>query len=148
MLAYAAIMLNTDAHNSMVRWKMSLKEFVTNVQYNDGGELIPQVSKSINFHSLTSHPNAEFHFTFFFSSQAFLEDMYPRIVEEEIKMEDDGALFPTASRKGWLNVRSKSPFAVWKRRWLVLTHDKLHICRKIGVSAVLPLKTILSCQLF
>ncbi len=52
-------------------------------------------------------------------------------------MEDDGALFPTASRKGWLNVRSKSPFAVWKRRWLVLTHDKLHICRKIGVCALL-----------
>jgi hypothetical protein len=48
-------------------------------------------------------------------------------------MEDEGALFPTASKKGWLQVRSKKPFQVWKRRWVVLTIDKIHILRKIGV---------------
>lgn len=58
---------------------------------------------------------------------------YPRIVEEEIKMEDEGALFPTACKKGWLQVRSKKAFHTWKRRWVVLTTDKLHILRKIGV---------------
>ena len=42
VLAYAVIMLNTDAHNDMVRYKMTLKEFLVNVAHNDGGELIPQ----------------------------------------------------------------------------------------------------------
>ena len=54
-------------------------------------------------------------------------------MEEEIRIEDEGALFPTASKKGWLQVRSKKPFKVWKRRWVVLTTDKIHILRKIGV---------------
>ena len=68
-------MLNTDAHNAGVRNKMSLKEFLTNVQHNDGEEMIPV---------------------------RLLEELYPRIVEEEIKMEEEGALFPSATKKGKL----------------------------------------------
>lgn len=52
-------------------------------------------------------------------------------------MEDEGALFPTACKKGWLQVRSKKAFHTWKRRWVVLTTDRLHILRKIGVRACL-----------
>jgi hypothetical protein len=106
VLAYAVIMLNTDAHHASVKNKMTLKEFIVNVQHNNGGELIPH---------------------------KVLEDIYPRIVEEEIKMQDDGALFPSATKKGWLNVKPPGPFAVWKQRWTVLTHDKIHFLRKIGV---------------
>jgi len=105
VLAYASIMLNTDAHNAGVKNKMTLREFITNVQHNDGGELI---------------------------NKELLEDLYPRIVEEEIKMEDEGALFPTATKKGWLNLKSNGRFRVWKRRWVVLTTDKVHILKSIG----------------
>lgn len=41
VLAYAIIMLNTDAHNEIVHRKMTLKEFITNISHNNGGELIP-----------------------------------------------------------------------------------------------------------
>lgn len=105
VLAYAIIMLNTDAHNEIVHRKMTLKEFITNISHNNGGELIPV---------------------------KLLEEIYPRIVEEELKMEDEGALFPTASKKGWILVRSGRPFHLWKNRWIILTPTALHIMKRIG----------------
>jgi Sec7-like guanine-nucleotide exchange factor len=59
-LAYAVIMLNTDAHNDMVRYKMTLKEFLVNVAHNDGGELIPPYFLEdmyvIHLSTLAQHP--------------------------------------------------------------------------------------------
>ncbi len=147
VLAYAVIMLNTDAHNDMVRYKMTLKEFLVNVAHNDGGELIPQQFLEDMYASPPDvcvwyvwssapplHPGTLSRtLTFFLRNNI----SYPRIVEEEIRMEDEGALFPTASKKGWLQVRSKKPFKVWKRRWVVLTTDKIHILRKIGVRTLI-----------
>uniref|UniRef100_A0A7N0V676 SEC7 domain-containing protein n=1 Tax=Kalanchoe fedtschenkoi TaxID=63787 RepID=A0A7N0V676_KALFE len=62
VLAYAVIMLNTDAHNPMVWPKMSKSDFVRMNATNDPEECAPQ---------------------------ELLEDIYDSIVKDEIKMKDD-----------------------------------------------------------
>ncbi|KAL6501089.1 Brefeldin A-inhibited guanine nucleotide-exchange protein 5 [Orobanche hederae] len=64
VLAYAVIMLNTDAHNPMVYPKMSKSDFVRMNATNDAEESAPQ---------------------------ELLEEIYDSIVKEEIKMKDDPA---------------------------------------------------------
>ncbi|XP_051121206.1 brefeldin A-inhibited guanine nucleotide-exchange protein 5 isoform X2 [Andrographis paniculata] len=64
VLAYAVIMLNTDAHNPMVWPKMSKSDFVRMNVMNDAEESAPQ---------------------------ELLEEIYESIVKEEIKMKDDPA---------------------------------------------------------
>ncbi|KAL8532969.1 hypothetical protein ACS0TY_009290 [Phlomoides rotata] len=64
VLAYAVIMLNTDAHNPMVWPKMSKSDFVRMNATNDAEES---------------------------ASQELLEEIYDSIVKEEIKMKDDPA---------------------------------------------------------
>ena len=62
VLAYSVIMLNTDAHNPMVKNKMTKEGFLKNNRgINDGGDLDKQ----------------------------FMEALYDRIVTNEIKMNDD-----------------------------------------------------------
>lgn len=62
VLAYSVIMLNTDAHNPMVKNKMSKADFLRNNRgINDGGDLPSE----------------------------FLESLYDRIVTEEIKLGDE-----------------------------------------------------------
>ncbi|GAV73997.1 Sec7 domain-containing protein/DUF1981 domain-containing protein/Sec7_N domain-containing protein [Cephalotus follicularis] len=62
VLAYAVIMLNTDAHNPMVWPKMSKSDFVRMNSTNNAEECAPS---------------------------ELLEDIYDSIVKEEIKMKDD-----------------------------------------------------------
>ncbi|KAL5850725.1 hypothetical protein ACOSQ4_008738 [Xanthoceras sorbifolium] len=62
VLAYAVIMLNTDAHNPMVWPKMSKSDFVRMNAVDDAEECAPT---------------------------ELLEDIYDSIVKEEIKMKDD-----------------------------------------------------------
>ncbi|CAA0821230.1 HOPM interactor 7 [Striga hermonthica] len=64
VLAYAVIMLNTDAHNPMVWPKMSKSDFVRINAMNDAEESAPP---------------------------ELLEEIYDSIVREEIKMKDDPA---------------------------------------------------------
>lgn len=65
VLAYSVIMLNTDAHNPMVKNKMGLEDFLRNNRgIDDGGDL----------------------------PREFLVDLYNRIVNNEIKMKDDSLL--------------------------------------------------------
>lgn len=64
VLAYAVIMLNTDAHNPMVWPKMSKSDFIRMNAMNDADESAPQ---------------------------ELLEEIYDSIVKEEIKMKDDPA---------------------------------------------------------
>lgn len=65
VLAYSVIMLNTDAHNPMVKKKMSKEDFLRNNRgINDGGDL----------------------------DQGFMESLYNRIVTNEIKMSDDAVV--------------------------------------------------------
>lgn len=71
VLAYAVIMLNTDAHNPMVWPKMSKADFIRMNATNDAEECAPK---------------------------ELLEDIYDSIVKEEIKMKDDLAALGKSSR--------------------------------------------------
>eukprot|EP01090_Pellita_catalonica_P015053 TRINITY_DN3977_c0_g1_i1.p1 TRINITY_DN3977_c0_g1~~TRINITY_DN3977_c0_g1_i1.p1 ORF type:complete len:457 (-),score=67.27 TRINITY_DN3977_c0_g1_i1:71-1441(-) len=104
ILAFATIMLNTDAHDPNVRVKMNRAQFIENVKFNKGSEDIPI---------------------------PVLEDLYPRIVDDEIKTEE-GATFPTATKKDWMLVRSSARLRLWKKRWVILTETHVIIVKKIG----------------
>ncbi|KAK4746645.1 hypothetical protein SAY87_025682 [Trapa incisa] len=64
VLAYSVIMLNTDAHNSMVKDKMSKADFIRNNRWIDDGKDL---------------------------SEEFLSTLYDQIVKNEIKMSSDSA---------------------------------------------------------
>lgn len=72
VLAYAVIMLNTDAHNPMVWPKMSKPDFVRVNAMNDPEDCAPK---------------------------ELLEEIYDSIVKEEIKMKDDSAGIGKTSRQ-------------------------------------------------
>lgn len=72
VLAYAVIMLNTDAHNPMVWPKMSKSEFLRINAQNDTEESAPQ---------------------------ELLEEIYDSIVKEEIKMKDEPAGLSKSSKQ-------------------------------------------------
>ncbi|KAK6941180.1 Mon2/Sec7/BIG1-like, dimerization and cyclophilin-binding domain [Dillenia turbinata] len=72
VLAYAVIMLNTDAHNPMVWPKMSKSDFIHINALNDPEECAPK---------------------------ELLEEIYESIVSEEIKMKDDATGIGNGSNK-------------------------------------------------
>ena len=72
VLAYAVIMLNTDAHNPMVWPKMSKSDFVRMNAKDDPDECAPK---------------------------ELLEEIYDSIVKEEIKMKDDPSFIGKSSRQ-------------------------------------------------
>ncbi|KAJ7955363.1 Brefeldin A-inhibited guanine nucleotide-exchange protein like [Quillaja saponaria] len=72
VLAYAVIMLNTDAHNPMVWPKMSKADFIRMNAVNDAEECAPT---------------------------ELLEEIYDSIVKEEIKMKDDSSVIGKSSRQ-------------------------------------------------
>lgn len=100
LLAFSLIMLNTDAHNPAIKQKMSKKAFVANNTGIRGKDDIPV---------------------------SYLEHLYDRIVQNEIKMESDG-LFTRAAHKGWLEKRSTTN--KWQRRWFVLKNNCLYYFSK------------------
>ena len=73
VLAYSVIMLNTDAHNPMVKNKMTKEGFLKNNRgINDGGDL----------------------------DKEFMEALYDRIVTNEIKMSDEADDAGDATQEG------------------------------------------------
>ena len=72
VLAYAVIMLNTDAHNPMVWPKMSKTDFIRMNAMNDAEECAPP---------------------------ELLEEIYDSIIKQEIKMKDDSAGVDKSSRQ-------------------------------------------------
>lgn len=100
LLAFSLIMLNTDAHNPAIKHKMSKKAFVANNTGIRGKDDIPA---------------------------SYLEMLYDRIVQNEIKMEADG-LFTRAAHKGWLEKRSTTN--KWQKRWFVLKNNCLYYFSK------------------
>ncbi|KAG9456630.1 hypothetical protein H6P81_001138 [Aristolochia fimbriata] len=64
VLAYSVIMLNTDAHNTMVKEKMSKADFIRNNRGIDDGKDLPE---------------------------EYLSTLYDQIVKNEIKMKDDSS---------------------------------------------------------
>lgn len=113
VLAYSVIMLNTDAHNTQVKNKMSKADFLRNNRgINDGGDL----------------------------PQEFMEALYDRIVTNEIKMKDesllgggaDAAKAAAAASAGWLDTimnllpgRAKAASAEPNDEAIRRTHDYL-----------------------
>ncbi|XP_010520510.1 PREDICTED: brefeldin A-inhibited guanine nucleotide-exchange protein 5-like [Tarenaya hassleriana] len=73
VLAYAVIMLNTDAHNPMVWPKMSKSDFIRMNVTNDPEDCTPT---------------------------ELLEEIYDSIVKEEIKLKDDGIKTYSSQRPG------------------------------------------------
>ncbi|XP_062223827.1 brefeldin A-inhibited guanine nucleotide-exchange protein 1-like isoform X2 [Phragmites australis] len=65
VLAYSVIMLNTDAHNTMVKDKMSKSDFIRNNRGIDDGKDLPE---------------------------AYLSTLYDQIVKNEIKMSADSSV--------------------------------------------------------
>lgn len=65
VLAYSVIMLNTDAHNPMVKNKMSKADFIRNNRGIDDGKDLPE---------------------------DYMGSLYDRIVKNEIKMKDDNLI--------------------------------------------------------
>mmetsp|Transcript_5120 Transcript_5120/g.7216 ORF Transcript_5120/g.7216 Transcript_5120/m.7216 type:complete len:938 (+) Transcript_5120:3-2816(+) len=96
LLAFATIMLNTDAHSVNIKKKMTKAEFLNNTRSNNG-----------------SFP------------KEFLEDLYDRIVNDEIKMETEGKAWSSADKKGWLTKQGGN-IKTWKKRWFILNHNCLY----------------------
>ncbi len=101
-LVFALIMLNTDAHTESLPKHMTCQEFLDNIRFSTKEGI--------------------------FIDNDYLTDMYWRIVNEEIKMQD-AARYPFASKKGFLDLRI-GPF--WAKRWIVLTEGKLVICKSVS----------------
>jgi len=107
-LAFAVIMLNTDAHNAQVKKKMTKAQFIHNCRgINEGENLLEE----------------------------YLTDIYDRIILDEIRMMEDGALYPDAKKKGWVTLRiTKNGKAIlkWKRSWFILLPQVLLYFKKPG----------------
>jgi hypothetical protein len=117
ILAFSTIMLNTDAHNPNIKKKMSKQEFLSNNRGINSGEDVP----------------AE-----------FMETLYDKIVNDEIKMETEGNLFKNASKKGWLT-KQGGKWKSWKKRWFVLSENCLFYFKAPGDAepcGIIPLENI------
>jgi hypothetical protein len=98
-------MLNTDMYNPHVKTKMTLAEFIRN-------------NRGINEESDLP--------------LEYLEDIYQRIRQEEIKLVRDELKLPNAVKKGWIQMLTKGAMGTsWKRRWCVLADDTIHIFKKL-----------------
>eukprot|EP01132_Coremiostelium_polycephalum_P004119 gene4119-5155_t len=97
ILAFAMILLNTDAHNPAIKNKMSKKSFVQNNTGFKGKKDLPV---------------------------EYLEKIYDRIIFNELKMDSD-SLFSNALIKGWLQ-KMTSNEKKWQRRWFVLKNNCLY----------------------
>lgn len=94
-LAFAVIMLNTDAHNPVVKKKMTKAQFIHNCRDINDGEDFPDF---------------------------YLSEIYDRIVTDEIRMKQEG-LYSEALKKGWIVIKatqSGKHIIKWKRYWVIL----------------------------
>ncbi|EGC29497.1 hypothetical protein DICPUDRAFT_93138 [Dictyostelium purpureum] len=97
LLAFSLILLNTDAHNPAIKNKMTKKSFVQNNTGFKGKKDLPI---------------------------EYLENLYDRIINSELKMSDD-SLFSNAQIKGWL-FKMTSNEKKWQKRWFVLKNNCLY----------------------
>lgn len=98
-------MLNTDAHSNQIKNKMTKQQFIHNNRtINNEGPL----------------------------PQDFMEELYDKIVHEEIKMETDGQVFMNAEKKGWMT-KQGGRIKTWKRRWFILSDNVLYYFKNPSV---------------
>jgi len=67
--------------------------------------------------------------------EEFLSEIYDRIILDEIRMMEDGALYPDATKKGWVTLRiTRNGKAIlkWKRSWFILLPQVLLYFKKPG----------------
>jgi hypothetical protein len=96
ILSFSLIMLNTDMHSPCIKKKMTQAEFVKNQRGINDGKDLPRV---------------------------YLEDLYQRIMDEKILMEDN--MFPNALKRGFL-LKEKKSIATekkYQKYWCVLDPD-------------------------
>ncbi|GAM28834.1 hypothetical protein SAMD00019534_120100 [Acytostelium subglobosum LB1] len=99
LLAFALILLNTDAHNPAIKYKMSKKVFVqNNLELRKGKkqDLTPE----------------------------YLEKLYDGIHNDELKLDNEN-LFSNAQLKGWLH-KMTSNKKHWQKRWFILKNNCLY----------------------
>eukprot|EP01103_Thecamoeba_quadrilineata_P010888 TRINITY_DN2474_c0_g1_i2.p1 TRINITY_DN2474_c0_g1~~TRINITY_DN2474_c0_g1_i2.p1 ORF type:complete len:480 (-),score=87.63 TRINITY_DN2474_c0_g1_i2:75-1514(-) len=96
VLAFAVIMLNTDAHNPSVKKKMTKKEFVQNNRGIAAGKDLPQ---------------------------EYLEGLYDKVIHNEIKLQNETPL-SKAVKQGSLWILSRQH--VWRKRWVALSNNCLY----------------------
>jgi hypothetical protein len=122
ILAFSTIMLNTDAHNPAIKKqnKMTKAQFIGNNRGINEGQDLP----------------AE-----------YLSNLYDRINDDEIKLDDSNSTYANAEKKGYLT-KQGGRIKTWKRRWFVLTNNCLYyfktkgVCRPIDRPTNQPPKTL------
>jgi len=118
ILAYALIMLNTDAHTAHIPKKMTLDEFVKMNRGINGGKDLPR---------------------------DYLAMLYKHIVEDEIKMRtenDNSVPWADADKYGYLS-KQGGKRKVWHKRWFVVKDSCLFYFKKKGAPeplAMIPLQ--------
>jgi len=103
ILAFAVIMLNTDAHNPAIKKqnKMTKAQFISNNRgINDGQDV----------------------------DREYLEKIYDGILKEPFKMNAENSIFTNADKKGFLT-KQGGRVKTWKKRWFVLTNNNLYYFR-------------------
>eukprot|EP01095_Lingulamoeba_sp_RSL-Kostka_P004167 TRINITY_DN15261_c0_g1_i1.p1 TRINITY_DN15261_c0_g1~~TRINITY_DN15261_c0_g1_i1.p1 ORF type:complete len:178 (+),score=41.57 TRINITY_DN15261_c0_g1_i1:27-536(+) len=60
----------------------------------------------------------------------YQQELYSRIVGEEIKMERELVRFPNSIKKGWAHIYCKNISSAWKRRYIVLSDNCIFIFKK------------------
>lgn len=100
ILAFSVIMLNTDAHNPAIKkqYKMTKAQFISNNRGINEGDDIPR---------------------------EYLEHIYDRIIQEQIKMDVVENVFSNAEKKGYLT-KQGGRVKTWKKRWFALTNNNLY----------------------
>lgn len=125
ILAFAVIMLHTDAHSLNVKKKMTKQQFVGNNRgINAGGDF----------------------------PVSFMEKLYDNITNNEFQMHhveqpgasSGGVPFTNASKKGWLT-KQGGRIKTWKRRWFILSDNCLFYFKSPGDAepcGIIPLENV------
>ncbi len=102
VLAFAAIMLNTDLHKSGVKRKMTREQFVSNMRGLEAG------GKDL--------------------SQSLLQEVYGDIAKAPLALDTDPSFltFFRPARQGWLLKRCTGSVPRWKRRFFLLADGVLY----------------------
>eukprot|EP01114_Cavostelium_apophysatum_P015711 TRINITY_DN4342_c0_g1_i2.p1 TRINITY_DN4342_c0_g1~~TRINITY_DN4342_c0_g1_i2.p1 ORF type:complete len:644 (-),score=193.46 TRINITY_DN4342_c0_g1_i2:16-1947(-) len=119
LLAFATIMLNTDAHSPQIKKKMTKAEFINNTKTINNGTALPR---------------------------EFMEVLYDKIIYDEIKMETEGKMWTNAEKKGWLTKQEGGSIKTWKRRWFILDNNCLYYFRTpqdVEPCGIIPLENLL-----
>jgi len=75
----------------------------------------------------------------------YMESLYDKIVQNEIKKETDASMFASAEKKGWVK-KQGGRIKTWKKRWLVLKNNCLYYFKKEedqDPCGIIPLENLL-----